>query len=244
MGFGLTYPRGGVEVNRKRSVRGPLTDTAGITRIPLPPLLKKTLTADPGFRRRDRALRKGGNVRDGLSALVAALAVLASAAASAQQSASFKLEESTFNSGGNPGNGPSPASASNKLTLSSIGDGSVAASLSSASFHLAINFVSAYPPPVETSGLRFSANKQTLTWSAVAGADDYNLYRGGLASLSALGYGSCFQQHISGSTTADAAVPSVGTGFFYLVTAENLLDEEGTKGFASSGAERAGTVCP
>ena len=35
-----------------------------------------------------------------------------------------------------------------------------------------------------------------------------------------------------------------GEGYFYLVTAENRLDEEGTKGFSHDGPEREGTVCP
>jgi hypothetical protein len=36
----------------------------------------------------------------------------------------------------------------------------------------------------------------------------------------------------------------VDDGFFYLVTVENRLSEEGTKGFDSGGGERTGSACP
>jgi hypothetical protein len=46
-------------------------------------------------------------------------------------------------------------------------------------------------------------------------------------------------------TTTDPDVPSVTTGYFYLVTADNRLDEEGTKGFRSNGTERGNPApCP
>lgn len=179
--------------------------------------------------------------------VVSALAVAGSDAVLAQQSTSFKLTESTFNSGGHPGPGANPTSVSNRLTLGSIGDGPSASLGMSASFYLEGNFVSAYPPPGETLNLGFAlptANKQTLTWTAERSAGDYNLYRAAVTSLSGLGYGLCSQQNLSGPTVIDATVPSIGQGFFYLVTVENRLNEEGTKGFASSGAERTGTQCP
>jgi len=45
-------------------------------------------------------------------------------------------------------------------------------------------------------------------------------------------------------TDTDSDPLPVSGGFFYLVTAENRLAEEGTKGFTAEGAERLGTVCP
>lgn len=42
---------------------------------------------------------------------------------------------------------------------------------------------------------------------------------------------------IEGEQWSDPLAPSAGTGFFYLVTARNRLDEEGPKGFQSLGVE-------
>ena len=66
----------------------------------------------------------------------------------------------------------------------------------------------------------------------------YNLYRDPLSSLSGLGFGACQQLDLPTETATDVDVPSAGVGFFYLVTAENRLAEEGTKGFRSNGIER------
>ena len=168
---------------------------------------------------------------------------VAASPAGAQQSASFKLIESTLNSGGHPGPASNPASASHRVTLGSIGDALAGGLVSSPSFHLEASFVSAYPPPDEARNLAFT-NRQTLRWNPERSAGHYDLYRDVVTSLSGLGYGACFQQNIPVATTTDASLPSPQQGFFYLVTAENRLNEEGTKGFRSNGAERAGNVCP
>jgi hypothetical protein len=45
-------------------------------------------------------------------------------------------------------------------------------------------------------------------------------------------------------TATDPASPPPDSIYFYLVTAENRLGEEGTKGYSSSGVERHGSDCP
>jgi hypothetical protein len=66
-----------------------------------------------------------------------------------------------------------------------------------------------------------------------------------VSSLPALGYGACLQSGLAGESATDAAPPSAGQGYFYLVTARNTLGEIGTKGYAKSGVERANLApCP
>ncbi len=167
----------------------------------------------------------------------------------AQTSTNFKLEEYTLNSGGTPSQGVDLTSASFSITLASIGDGVVATGLASSSFGMDVGFDVAYPPPGEVAAtcgagepcLVFT-DSETLTWPAERSAGVYNLYRDDTSD----GYGDCEQQDIAGTTTTDTATPTAA--FFYLVTAENRLAEEGTKGFQSNATERLGAVglppCP
>ena len=173
-----------------------------------------------------------------------ALVLLLSGTALAQTSTSFKLEEHVFNAGGNPAAGMVPTSASFQITLDAIGDGMAATGLSSASFQLDGGFVTGYPPPGEVLGLRFT-DLTTLEWNPEGSIGSYSLYRDLLSSLSGLGYGMCQQPFLLVETTTDTDVPAApGTGFFYLLTAENKLAEEGTKGFHSDTTERMGLACP
>jgi hypothetical protein len=106
-----------------------------------------------------------------------------------------------------------------------------------------VGFVPPYPPPGEVLGLRFS-DKQTLQWDPEKSVGDYNLYRDLIGTLPSLGFGACHQQDLVDETATDPSVPAAGQGFFYLATAENRLDEEGSKGSRSDGIERQGTTCP
>ena len=179
-------------------------------------------------------------------ALFAGIACLAFLApASAQQSASYKLNESAINSGGDPTGGVSLASASWRIKLDAIGDGILGANLASASFHMDGGFVSAYPPPGEVMNLNVEANARTLTWDPERSVGDYNLYRELVSTLPGLGYGRCSQSALTFTAATDVEVPPVGRCYFYLVTAENRLSEEGTKGFDGAGRERPNPVpCP
>ena len=157
----------------------------------------------------------------------------------AQQSASFKLEESILNAGGT-----TLASANYHVKLDAIGDGVIGTGLASASFHADGSFVSAYTPPGETQSLVFS-NKTTLRWSPEQSASHYEMYRDPLSTLSGGAFGTCFASSLTTNTTTDNTNPASGQGLFYLVTARNRLDEEGTKGFKSNGIERPNAApCP
>ena len=176
---------------------------------------------------------------------LAILVFLAAGPALAQQSASFELDEHTLNGGGHPSAGTVPASAGFRITQGSIGDPVVAHGMAGGSFRVDASFLSAYPPPWEVTGLGFAANKQDLFWQSERSRGTYSLYRGSLGSLSGLGYGTCLQQDIASESTNDLDTPPGGDGFFYLVTVENRLGEEGTKGTRSDGTtERQGTRCP
>jgi len=172
------------------------------------------------------------------------LALALSPAAQAAESASYKLNEFVFNAGGNPLGGAVPASASQKITLDAIGEGVAGGTSSSASFLLDSGFVSAYPPPGEVRHLLFS-NKTTLAWDPEKSVGKYNLYRDLISTLPG-GFGVCESpSEILTETTTDTDLPSVSTTYFYLVTADNRLDEEGTKGFRSNGTERGNPApCP
>jgi hypothetical protein len=84
----------------------------------------------------------------------------------------------------------------------------------------------------------------TLVWNPENSAGTYNVYRAAMSTLPSLAFGSCDQQGIVATSAAAGANPPAGTGFFYLVTVENSLGEEGTKGFQGGGAQRAGSACP
>ena len=160
-----------------------------------------------------------------------------------QESASYKLKESVFNVGGHPAGGVALSSASYQIKLDAVGESVLRQDLGSASFRMDAGFVSAYPPPRETRGLRLPTPTQ-LQWDPEGSVGTYNLYRGLLSTLSGLGYGACLQQNLTTESATDASIPAAANGYFYLVTAENRLAEEGTKGFNSAGGERTGNVCP
>jgi hypothetical protein len=177
-----------------------------------------------------------------LACAVAALAL--GGAALAQTSASHRLTESTFNSGGDPWNGAFGASASHRVKLDAVGDGLMAVGLSSASYRMDGGFVDVYPPPGEVQHALFS-DKTTLVWDPEKSVGQYAVYRDGMGVLSGGGTGTCFASSLSSETAVDATMPPAGQGYFYLVTARNRLLEEGTKGKRSSGLERPNPApCP
>jgi hypothetical protein len=173
------------------------------------------------------------------------LAIMAVCPAHAQQSASYRLTENVFNQGGHPANGVVLSSTSWRVTLDAVGDGVASTALASASFRMEGGFPAGYPPPGEVHDLRVLADRETLAWDPEPSIGVYNLYRDLLSHLSGLGYGTCAQSDLEDETTGDPAVPPAADGYFYLVTAENRLREEGTKGFDSGNEERQNaTPCP
>jgi hypothetical protein len=178
-------------------------------------------------------------------ALLAALActVPATVPCEAQTSASFKLTESTVDGGGNPTQGSVLTAPHFHLKFDAIGDALAGAGLASGSFHVDGGFVGRYPPPGEVTGLIFTS-KTSLGWSSERSVGSYDLYRDLLSSLPGTS-GACYQPGLAATSWTEAASPAAGNGWFYLVTAENRLNEEGTKGFRSGGAERGNAAaCP
>ena len=175
------------------------------------------------------------------------IALVATGIASAQTSASYKLEEHVFNAGGHPEAGTVLSSGSYQITLDSIGEGLSGAGLSSSSYSMDGGFPSAFPPPGEVLNLVMLAADQTLEWDVERSAGSYNLYRDLISGLAATDLGDCEQQGIAGTTTTDPATPPATDGYYYLVTVDNRIGEEGTMGFDGLGAERdnlLGTPCP
>ena len=174
-----------------------------------------------------------------LAALV--LSVPAVTSVMAQSSASYRLEESVFNAGGHPAQGMTMGSASYRISMNSIGEGVVAVNLAGASYSVDSGFTPAYRPPGIIENLRF-VSVDTMEWTPYPGASGYNLYRNKLIYLDQ--YGPCFQHGLTSPTATDPEPPTKNVGWYYLVTAENRLDEEGGKGSDSSGDPRSGAWCP
>jgi len=175
----------------------------------------------------------------GLAILALALAL----PAMAQQSTNYRLDEHVLNAGGHPDNGAELLSTGFKVTLDSIGDGIVARGLSSSSFRMDAGFTNTYLPADEVTGLLF-LDKQQLQWNPEPSVGVYNLYRDRISNLAGLGYGSCAQQDLTSAGATDSDPVPTADGYFYIVTAESRLGEEGSKGFQNGGVERQGSVCP
>jgi len=139
-------------------------------------------------------------------------------------------------------NGAVISSSSFRITVGSLGDTLPARGLSGASYSMSPSWQAAYSPPGEVTALRF-ADLDTLGWDAEPSAGSYNIYRDPLGLLPGT-YGACHLQGLASLSVGDAAVPPPSEAFFYLVTVENRLREEGTKGRRSDGTLRGGTMCP
>lgn len=184
-----------------------------------------------------------GNRTRPIVILAGLLGALAIAPVAAQTSASYRLRESSFNNGGNPGSAGALVSAHFRVSLDAVGEDAARAGAASASIHIDGGFVAGMTPPGEVTGLRFT-DATTLQWNPERSADRYELYRGGVASLPGT-YGACLANDLTAQTASDTALPSTGQGFFYMVTARNRLREEGPKGFRSDGIEESNPLpCP
>ncbi|HKQ97771.1 MAG TPA: hypothetical protein VJV75_07850, partial [Candidatus Polarisedimenticolia bacterium] len=182
--------------------------------------------------------------RAAVPALIAAACLaLGASAVTGQESPSYNLKEHTVNAAGHPEAATVMASAGYRITLDAVGDAIAPVGLVSASFQMDGGFAVAYPPPGEVTGLRFSADGASFSWDVETAAGTYNVYRDVISALPGGLNGLCFQSSVTTNLSADPQTP--GTGWFYLVTSRNSLGEEGTKGFASSGVERANPgPCP
>jgi len=180
-------------------------------------------------------------------ALMLLVVLTATGLAAGQSSTSYTLEEHVFNAGGHPEAGTTLSSASYRISLDSLGEGVVGSGLSSASYQLGSGFGAPYLPPGEVLNLVLLADDATLEWDPEGSAGYYNLYRDLISGLAATDLGNCTQDGIAGTTATDAGVPPSADGYFYLVTVDNRIAEEGSMGFDDAGLERdnlLGTPCP
>jgi hypothetical protein len=123
------------------------------------------------------------------------------------------------------------------MTLVTTGELAGGATLESESYLAGGGFGACYPPPGETCGLEFTG-PQTLAWDAEPSTGVYNVYRELLSALASPTWGACWIAGTAPTETTDVTDPPAGDGYFYLVTAENLLAEEGPLGPDGSGVER------
>src|SRR5262245_21354000 len=86
--------------------------------------------------------------------------ILAGGVAQAETSASYKLQESVLNAGGDPRGGSVLTWASFRIRLDAIGEGMLQTGLGSTSFRMDAGFVEAYRPPGEVLNIRVLPNKQ------------------------------------------------------------------------------------
>lgn len=191
---------------------------------------------------------RNSRARSRFASLAAPLLLLAMLAAPdsgrAQESGSYKLKEHVFNAGGHPDGGTLLVSPGFRVSLDALGGDVASAALSGGLFHLNGGWVAGYPPPGEVTSLRL-ADAASLVWSPEESVGAYEVYRGLVTDLSGGAYGACLLQGLPSTTGSDPGTPPLGQAFYYLVTARNLLGEEGTKGYASSGAERPNPApCP
>ena len=161
----------------------------------------------------------------------------------AQTSENYILTEHAFNAGGDPRNSIILTSSNFQVTLDAVGDTLAGLFLTGSSYTTSGGFVAGYPPPGEVLDVKF-ADKTTLSWSPETSVGSYNLYWGDVSTLSS-GYGNCKEPGITTEQIEVPEIPSAGQGYFYLVTANNLLDEEGIMGYDSSDSERPNSnPCP
>lgn len=166
-----------------------------------------------------------------IKAVTVFLGFLLGGAALAQESAHFVIKGAVINAGGDPSSVMVPASASFALRPDSIGDAIVDPSMTSSSFRMGAGFVMSFPPPGEVVNLRFN-DSVTLLWDPQPLARSYNLYRTGEMGPSAgvPPSADCDQSDLLAATATDSDLPALGHGFFYLVTAVNVIRLEGPDG--------------
>ncbi len=119
----------------------------------------------------------------------------------------------------------------------------IVAGVSSPGYHLDGGFVASYPPPGEVRNQAWTGSS-TIVWDPEKSVGSYSVYRDLLSTLPG-NFGTCLQSSLITEFASDASNPPVGIGWFYLITARNVLAEEGTKGYRSNGSERTNPApCP
>src|SRR5207249_1262651 len=78
-----------------------------------------------------------------------------------------------------------------------------------------------------------------LSWLPAVGADTYSITRGVLGSLGSSDLGTCLANGVRGTSFTDTTPAPAGSGFGYLVQAQNYDCGVGSLGFDSSEQPRA-----
>jgi len=102
---------------------------------------------------------------------------------------------------------------------------------------------------------RFAADKQSLTWDVVAGATQYNVYRGPTSNLIDAnadhlpdgGYGTCQNSrdgNLTDTTFLDTDVPAASQGYFYLVAYKAGGVQKGLGNNSFGTARTVSSPCP
>ena len=94
------------------------------------------------------------------------------------------------------------------------------------------------PDEVELTVSKSAPDVVRLDWTWPAGADAFEVTRGGTDSLASADYGSCFATGLAAQSIEDAFIPPEGKCVTYLVRAESALCGAGSLGRLSNGAER------
>lgn len=174
-------------------------------------------------------------------ALASAL-VLSAGAVRGQSSPSYRLTDHVFNQGGHPAGGVHLASAGFRMSLDSVGEGIASPVSSGATLEARSGFGACYAPAAEVGAVRVSSDRVTFFWSPDRAASDYRIYSGTLDELPG-SYGTCRMTGVQGTQAPLPEIPE-SSGYFYLITARDLLGEEGTKGTDGNGHPRGSLPCP
>jgi hypothetical protein len=165
------------------------------------------------------------------------------AVTSAQSSADYRITHLSADSGGHPGQAPILTTTDFQISLGSVGGPPGTQVLITPSYRVNGGFTASLTPPGEVMHLMALADGATLIWDWDPASEAFNVYRDPIGSLTTT-FGSCLPR-IGDRQWMDRDLPPAGEGFFYFVTGENALYEEGTKGFMSNGQERPNRMaCP
>ena len=154
------------------------------------------------------------------------------------------MDESTIHAGGHPIGGLGLTSANYRMSLDTVGEAVTAPLLSNSTNSMDVGFSRSYPPPAEVRQVVALGDKATFAWAPERSVGTYRVYRG-YSTMPPAHYGFCRIGDVAGGSVLLEEAPDSGQQFFYLVTAQNMLFEEGITGYDSAGTPRGNPgPCP